>query len=84
MGNNEDKMDKMDCGATGVDAADAAGVAGAADSHNNNNSIDVKIPARYKLYDGIKEKVSLRMMDNIIIAIIAIVLILLFIGIFGN
>ena len=56
------------------------------DTNNESNSVakPERTPARYKLYDGIKEKVSLQTMDKIIFAIIALIAILLLIGIFGH
>ena len=41
-----------------------------------------KTPARYRLYDGIKDKVSLRTMDFIIYTIIALIVAALLFGMF--
>ena len=78
MDNNNSSGKENETGPGSTTNGDAGG------SDTTQTQKNTKTPARYKLYDGIKEKVSLRMMDNIIIAIIALVLILLLIGIFGD
>lgn len=43
-----------------------------------------KQPLRYNLYSGLKGRVSVRIMDIIIYSIIVLLIIILFIGIFGK
>ncbi len=42
---------------------------------------DQKLPRRYRLYDKIKENVSLRTVDAVIIGVSALIVILLIVGI---
>ena len=42
---------------------------------------DQKLPRRYRLYDKIKENVSLRTVDAVIIGVAALIVILLIVGI---
>ena len=46
-----------------------------------NFGTDQKLPRRYRLYDKIKENVSLRTVDAVIIGVSALIVILLIVGI---
>ena len=73
-----------------ANTSDSTGIIASADTSDSapkntvDNNLSPNPPARYKLYDGIKDKVSLRTMDIIIFAIITIIVILLLIGLFGD
>ena len=68
---------------------DSNGVAGnSGDYDNGENGYAAggkgKTPARYRLYDGIKEKVSLRAMDIVIYIIIGLIALALLAGIISK
>lgn len=47
-------------------------------------STDPKMPRRYKLYDRIKDKVSLRTIDTVIVVTAALIVIMLIVGIISS